>query len=181
MSITPQSNYFELFGLPESFDIDPAKLAAAYQKLQAEFHPDRYASADAATRRAAVEQSALINAAWQTLKDPLRRGFYLLELAGHPVNEGRHTIRDSAFLMKQMEYRERLDEVEDDDDPLAAIDRVRADLTAEERRLTEAFKSAWMQRDFETAQDHLTKLQFFGRFKSQLGETEAALEDRLLD
>ena len=178
--MTPQSNYFELFGLPESFDIDPARLASAYQTLQTEFHPDRYASADAATRRASVEQAALINAAYQTLKDPLRRGFYLLELAGHPVTAEHHTIKDGAFLMKQMEYRERLDEVEESDDPLAAVDRLRDDLAVEESALTEAFKSAWAQRDFESALDHLTKWQFFGRIKSQLEETEAALEDRLL-
>ncbi len=51
--------------------------AARYQELQR--HPDKFASGQrAAEQLAAVQQSATINQAWQTLRHPLTRAEYLL-------------------------------------------------------------------------------------------------------
>ena len=41
-------DYFALFGLPARYRFDPAKLDAAYRKLQTEVHPDRFAVEGAA-------------------------------------------------------------------------------------------------------------------------------------
>ena len=73
-------DYFELFGLPVAFDIDSNDLAVRYRQLQRQFHPDRFASAPAAERRLSVQMTAQINAAFQTLKDPVARARYLLGL-----------------------------------------------------------------------------------------------------
>lgn len=35
-------SYFQIFGIEESFDLDPKKLRTKYQKLQTLLHPDRY-------------------------------------------------------------------------------------------------------------------------------------------
>lgn len=177
---TSTTEFFELFELPVSYEIDSSALASQYQKLQAQFHPDRFASEDAKTRRAAVENAALINHANDTLKDPLKRGFYLLELAGVEFNPEHHTVKDGTFLMQQMEYREQLDEVSEEDDPFAAMDKIRANVADFENKLVDAFKSFYDAEDFGKALDELTKLQFFRRLKNQLDDQEASLEDALL-
>ena len=103
-------NYFELFDLPASFDLDPADLAVRYRQLQRLFHPDRFASAPAPERRLSVQMTAQINAAFQTLKDPVARARYLLGLSGFDTAEETDTNMQPAFLMEQMELREALAE-----------------------------------------------------------------------
>ena len=77
-----QKNYFQLFDLPVDFQLDQAQLGERYRQLQKELHPDRYASASAHEQRLAVQYSALINEAYASLRKPLPRALYLLELAG---------------------------------------------------------------------------------------------------
>lgn len=103
-------NYFDLFGLPTSFDLDVADLAVRYRELQRRFHPDRFASASDPERRLSVQLTAQVNAAFQTLKDPVARARYLLGLQGVDTGEDTDTAMDASFLMEQMELRESLTE-----------------------------------------------------------------------
>ncbi len=75
-------DYFTLFGLPASYTLSLEQLAVRYQDLQRQYHPDKFASAPAAEQLAAVQHSATINQAWQTLRHPLTRAEYLLSLHG---------------------------------------------------------------------------------------------------
>lgn len=110
-------NYFDLFGLPTSFDLDVADLAVRYRELQRRFHPDRFASASDPERRLSVQLTAQVNAAFQTLKDPVARARYLLGLQGVDTGEDTDTAMDASFLMEQMELRESLAEARE------AVDR----------------------------------------------------------
>jgi molecular chaperone HscB len=109
-------NYFELFGLPVSYDIDLTDLSSRYRELQRRFHPDRYAAAPESERRLSVQMTAQINAAYQTLRDRVARGRYLLGLKGVLTNEETDTRMDPAFLMEQMELRELLDDAREASD-----------------------------------------------------------------
>ena len=102
-------NYFELFGLPVTYEVDLADLASRYRELQRRFHPDRYAAGPDSERRLSVQMAAQINAAYQALRDPVARGRYLLGLGGVNTDEETDTRMDPAFLMEQMELREALD------------------------------------------------------------------------
>ena len=104
-------DYFTLFGLPVGYAIDIASLSTRYQDLQRQFHPDKFASHPQADQLAALQQSATINQAWQTLRHPLTRAEYLLSLHGFDLASEQHTVRDTAFLMEQLELREELDEI----------------------------------------------------------------------
>ena len=64
-----------------------------------------------------LQATALVNEAFQTLKDPVRRGRYLLDLRGIDMGEETDTAMDPAFLMEQMELRENLDEIRQADNP----------------------------------------------------------------
>ena len=102
------SDHFALFGLPPRFSIDRAALDAAFRAMQSEVHPDKFAHADAATQRQAVERATLVNEAYQTLKAPVARGAYLLRQAGIEPFDPANTRMSLAFLMQQIEWREQL-------------------------------------------------------------------------
>ena len=78
------ADFFTLLGLPKRFELDTVALDARFRELQREVHPDRFAAADDAARRASMMLATQINAAYQTLRSPLKRASYLLEQAGVP-------------------------------------------------------------------------------------------------
>lgn len=117
MHAAPGKNHFELFGLPVAFDLDADDLASRYRELQRRVHPDKFANASDQERRLSLQMTALVNEAFQTLKDPVRRGRYLLSLRGVDVGGETDTAMDPAFLMEQMEWRENLEEIRQADSP----------------------------------------------------------------
>ncbi len=102
------SDAFALFGLTPRFAIDRAALDAAFRAVQSEVHPDKFAHADAATQRQAVERATEVNEAYQTLKRPVARGVYLLRQAGIEPFDPANTRMSPAFLMQQIDWREQL-------------------------------------------------------------------------
>ncbi len=117
MPTAPGKNHFELFGFPAKFDIDTDELATRYRELQRRVHPDKFASGSDQERRVSLQMTALVNEGFQTLKDPVRRGRYLLSLRGVDIDSETDTAMDPAFLMEQMELREELEEVRESDNP----------------------------------------------------------------
>ena len=101
---------FKLFGVPARQCQDRAALDARWRALQAEVHPDRFAAESAAAKRVAMQWSVRVNEAYQRLKDPLRRAAYLCELRGAPVDAESNTAMPADFLMRQMQWREALDD-----------------------------------------------------------------------
>lgn len=114
-------NYFEIFDLPTSYDIDLTELSTRYRKLQTAVHPDKFANASDLERRISMQQSALINEAYQTLKSPLLRARYMLQLKGVDLTNESSVNMDSEFLMQQMRLREALEQVRDAQDPEAKL------------------------------------------------------------
>jgi molecular chaperone HscB len=124
-----QSNDFQIFGLPERFALERSELDTRWKDLQRQAHPDRHASADAASQRLAMQWSVRINEAYQRLKDPLKRAAYLCELRGAPIEAENNTAMPTDFLVQQMQWREELDDAEGAD----ALERM-ADEVAQARR-----------------------------------------------
>lgn len=168
-------NYFELFGLPATYDVDPADLASRYRELQKRFHPDRFASATESERRLAMQMTSQINAAHQALRDPVQRGRYLLGLLGVMTDEETDTRMDPAFLVEQMELREALDEAQeaaDRDDRLQTLTR-RATAMLEERSglLREALsKQADVGR--RRARNLVREMQFLQKLEREIQDLE---------
>ncbi|MDP3531742.1 MAG: Fe-S protein assembly co-chaperone HscB [Alphaproteobacteria bacterium] len=73
-----QIDYFELLHLPRSFDIDLDALEKAYITHQQKYHPDTQQGINACEKLKLMQQSVLINEAYQILKDPLKRAAYML-------------------------------------------------------------------------------------------------------
>lgn len=117
-------DYFDLFGLPRRFRLDTGALEEAYRKVELQVHPDRFAAASPAMRRAAEQWSVRANEAYAVLRDPLRRASYLCEQAGFPVAAESNTRMPPEFLMKQMQWRERLEESAGGEDLRALYEEV---------------------------------------------------------
>lgn len=120
-----QDNDFKLFGLPVSYALDRAELDERWKQLQRQVHPDRFAAQGAAAQRVAMQWSVRINEAYQRLKDPLKRAAYWCELQGVPVNAENNTAMPASFLMRQMEWREALDEADGADALDTLLDEAR--------------------------------------------------------
>lgn len=160
-------NYFELFGLTSAFDIDIGELAARYRELQRRFHPDRFASASEQERRLSLQLTAQVNAAFQTLKDPLARARYLLSLQGVDTGEDTDTAMDKDFLMQQMELRDTLAEAREAADRHARLgslrQRVEDDFEARSSRLRACIAentevARWQARNLVREMQFLQKL-----------------------
>lgn len=81
-----RSDYFEVFGLPRKLGIDLDELQRRFYELSRRVHPDFFQTATPAEQARSLEQSALINRAYRTLRDPVSRVEYLIQL-----EEGRET------------------------------------------------------------------------------------------
>ena len=75
-------------------------------------HPDRFATASPVEKRVAMQWSARANEAYRILKDPLSRARYLCEAAGVDLQTETNTAMSVDFLMQQMQWHERLDEIQ---------------------------------------------------------------------
>lgn len=103
---------FELFGLEPRFDLPRGVLDERWRVLQAEVHPDRFAAEGVSAQRLALQWAVRVNEAYQRLKDPLRRAAYLCELAGQRIDAESNTAMPKDFLIKQMAWREALDDAQ---------------------------------------------------------------------
>lgn len=182
MVVSVQSqNYFDLFGLTKGFVVDLGKLSEQYRELQKAVHPDRFANASEQERRISVQQAGLINEAYETLKDPLRRAQYLLVLDGVDYKDQQHTLNDPTFLMQQMELREQLSEIPSKQDPLETLsemmDSVDQDIVALIHTLEHTFNEGSVTA-LDEAASLVQKLQFMYKIREEMENTEAALEDQ---
>ena len=80
-------DYFEFFDLPHNLAIDLKDLEKRFYALSRELHPDRFARRSAAERERALEDSATLNDAYRTLRDPSARAFYLMKREGFDIGE----------------------------------------------------------------------------------------------
>ena len=83
--------YFELFSIPVSFTVDLTLINERYLELQRAAHPDRHSGGSERDKLVAVQKTAEINDALQTLKHPVKRAEYMLAELGwtYAVNNRR--------------------------------------------------------------------------------------------
>ncbi len=108
-------DYFTFFGFPRKLKLDSAALEKEFYALSRRLHPDVVAQADPQERQWSLEQSSLLNDAYRTLKDPIRRTEYLLHLEGVALEEqskqATEQARATGELKKQAVPPDLLEEV----------------------------------------------------------------------
>ena len=175
-------NYFELFGLPVGYIIDSAQLSERYRELQRVVHPDRFASASEQERRLSMQGATRINEAFETLKNPIQRAWYLLSLHGVEVDAQQQTTQDTAFLMEQLELREKLEEARHAEDPYDAVAKLMGGISKRINTLVGQmavqFETATPEQ-LEEAQEILRKMQFLQKLRYDAEQLEAELDEAL--
>ncbi len=167
-------NHFELFGLPPAFRLEPEALERRYRDIQSQVHPDRFAHAGDAERRASLQWTTRVNEAYRTLTDPVLRAQHILELHGVDVAFETNTKMPAEFLMQQLELREELEGAVSGKDS-DALDRMRSDL-AKNRQILEAQIGDALdaKKDYAGAAGLVRKLMFLHKLDAQI---EAAYEE----
>jgi len=176
MSIDLQQDFFELFGLPRRFHLDDAALEMAYHDLQGRVHPDRYAHLPDVEKRVSMQWATRVNEGFRTLRRPLTRAQYLLELEGIDVGLSTNTAMSPAFLMEQMEWREAVEEARaaGQSDELAQL-RHRIREHAREV-LGDLERTIDAERDFAAAADVVRRLMFMEKIQHEIDDALEALE-----
>jgi len=173
-------NYFQLFGIETSIDVDLTQLSSIYQTLQKAVHPDKFAHASQQEQRIAVQKSAQINDAYQTLKRPLLRAEYMLIQRGVDMPNEQKSFSDTGFLMRQMELRETLEEVTFSTDVEDALTVLQTELDSEYLQLFNAMQQQINENSpasNELACDNLRKLKFYQKINIEVERLEDSLFD----
>jgi len=166
-------DYFRFFGFEHKFNLDLSALDQAYLAIQKEVHPDRHARGSDTEQRLAMQMATLANTAFQTLKNPIQRGLYLCQLHGVDARLETNTAMPAAFLMKQMEWRESL---EDQDEDLGALEALAEEVEQSKRdtlaEITQAIDGA---KNYERAAELLRGLLFIDKFALELDDAISVL------
>ncbi|WOH37381.1 co-chaperone HscB [Thalassotalea fonticola] len=173
-------NYYQLFGLEAKFNLDLTELSATYQALQKTVHPDRFAHSSSQEQLLAVQKSAEINDAFQTLKQPILRGEYLLKLRGTELPLEQESFGDVSFLMEQMELREMLGDIAHAGDVDAAIFSAQETLDVQAQYLwqqVESLLAVTSQAENVKASELIRKLKFYQKLQIELDRIEDDLFD----
>ena len=148
--------------------------------LQKQVHPDNFANASDQEKRLSMQQTSWINEAQTTLKDPVLRAIYLLKLKGTDINLENETTMDAAFLMQQLETRERLENIKNESDPLAALDNMAEELKLSASEMMKSFAQSYETDQTDDAREWIRKLQFMQKAKKEINTLTADIEDALM-
>ena len=110
--LPPQVDYFTVFGLPRNPVVDEAALTLRYYELSRRLHPDLYQTGAAEEKEASLQNTALLNRAYRTLREVVRRGQYWLELQGEQLGRDNHRV-PPALATLVFEVQEKLAETHD--------------------------------------------------------------------
>ena len=159
-------DYFTFFGLPRKLNLDVAALEKDFYELSRKLHPDLNARAGSQEQEWSLQQSSLLNDAYRTLKDPIKRTQYLLKLEGVELEEqsksATEQARSTGEIKKQIVPPDLLEEV------------FELNMQLEELRMQK-----------KMGEDDPALIEEIGRQKLELEEKQEALlhelEDRLED
>jgi len=162
------ADYFSFFGFPRKLNVDAGLLEREFYDLSRKLHPDLYARAESREQEWSMEQSSLLNDAYRTLKDPIKRTEYLLRLEGVELEEqskaATEKARATGEVKKQVVPPDLLEEVfelnmqleelrmqkkagEDDPGLIQEIGKEKVSLEAKYEALLNELKGYWDQWD----------------------------------
>ncbi|MFC1557525.1 Fe-S protein assembly co-chaperone HscB [candidate division KSB1 bacterium] len=115
--LSKDTDYFIFFGFNASAVFDSGVLEKKYYELSRKFHPDFFQAASVEEQNISLENSAFLNRAYKTLKDPFLRANYLIERYGPDIRNDRKKSIPKDLLMEVMEVHELLDLSRQEEEP----------------------------------------------------------------
>lgn len=164
-------NFFKIFGLPVSYDLDEAALDKAYFEKLRGVHPDAAVVGDAAGEDTAdvtdnadaadVVSSSDLNVAYHTLINPIDRAEHFLEV------HGVQPLRDQLpmdFAEEIFELRQRYDSIGEDREKKDFIGALKRRMVGIEDYLKRAAEKS----DISSFRSHTGLLRFLNSFLEKI-------------
>lgn len=173
MASLSSSDAFGLLGLPPRFDVDARALEAAFFERTKELHPDKFVTAPASERVAALSKSRALNDAYQLLKRETSRAEYLLAREGIVIGDNERL--DPALVMALLEQREEL-AIQRERGNLAEVERLCGEMRERRKQTLEVVRAKFAQSppDYAAIKQQLILLRYIERY---LDECDAALDE----
>jgi molecular chaperone HscB len=171
--VSKELDYFTCLGLPRRLTIDQQQLEAKFYELSRAFHPDFYQNKSAAEQAISLGNSAMLNTAYRTLRDPIERAEYLLGLEAGAVKEIRNSPPADLFE-EILELQDTLNEYRAVDRSSEAESTLRAKIQSERNTLEQR------QRDMEATLHQLFNQWDGLQDRGEATDQSRAERDRLL-
>lgn len=108
--IPDDADYFQVLGVPRRLLQDQDALQQRFYELHRHWHPDRYQTGPQEARSASLRNTAAVNRAYSTLRDPVERGQYWLTLQGETLGARNNRVPPELAELV-FEVQEKLEEL----------------------------------------------------------------------
>ena len=161
-----KKNFFELFNINISIDINKSELDEKVKIFQTQFHPDKYANGSDLEKRLALQISSHVNDGYKVLGDIVLRIEYILKINNFTKDESK-TINDINFLREQIEYNELVESLEENFDK-DIIDAHLSKIRLLLKNTIDSIKLFFDSEDYENMWQNLSKLRFYTKNINEL-------------
>ncbi|XP_071440081.1 iron-sulfur cluster co-chaperone protein HscB [Hetaerina americana] len=168
--LDPNRNYFDLFGVGQTYNVDLKVLHNSFRNLQRLLHPDLFSNKDEEEKKLSEEHSSLVNKAYSTLTHPVRRGLYMLRLKGIDIEEAPINMSQD-FLVDIMERNEEVNDLKDVQ-KIRQLSHVYKNIMLE---LMEEVKRAFNEEDLEKVKETVAKMKYFSNLEMKLKDLKQEL------
>ncbi len=148
--LPPQTDYFTVFDFSHTPRLEETELTRRYYDLSRRLHPDLYQTGTSHEKEASLKNTALLTRAYRTLRDPVQRGQYWLELHGEPLGKDNNKVPPQLATLV-FEVQEKLAELREADvkgktnEAQAELSTIRDDLNAQIAQLLGALEANFAQ------------------------------------
>lgn len=168
-------NYFEYYGLEESFVVDQKALRKAYLEKSRQVHPD-------VTGQEANDQlsASFNNTAYTVLNDDLSVVKYMLDIHDMPI-DAKNAPMPQDFLLDMMELNEAIDELQSNGDNIeeckAQIETIQASIVDLHKAELSTYKSSMNEEQkhqlLSQARNYFLKMNYVKRLYENLNGTQS--------
>ena len=154
-----KQNFFELFNIEISVDINKSDLDEKVKILQNNFHPDKFTNGSDFEKRLALQISSYINDGYKILGDIVLRVEYILKINNFNKDEST-TINDIDFLQEQIMYNELIESLKENLEENVIDDNL-SGIKFKLKNTINNIKLSYQDREFEDMWQNLSKLRFY--------------------
>lgn len=156
-----KEDYFSLLSLPASYEIDIKTLDNKLFQLQQLFHPDKFLNTSEEEQNISLNNSAIVNQAYKTLKNPILRAEYLLKLKS--MNIEKEEV-PKQLLIESLEWRENLEFAEEEN----KLQQILQEIIQKEQNSYKLLKEYFAKELYNQALSVYIELKFYLRFKQEI-------------
>ncbi|XP_076244931.1 iron-sulfur cluster co-chaperone protein HscB-like protein, mitochondrial [Calliopsis andreniformis] len=156
--------YFDIIGIPKSYDVTVTEIQKKYKELQKLLHPDKFGNKTEKEKQLSENLSSLVNKAYSTLSHPLKRGLYMLKLNGITISEETDNM-NAEFLMEIMEKNEEIDDALND---VAKIKKIMQENETMLNDMSMEIGDAFRQNNIKQAETLLIRMKYYDSINTRL-------------